>query len=210
MAENKIKYGLKNCYYALVTETQDSTTGVWTSTYGTPKRLPGAVSLSLTPQGNEVSKFYADDTVYATTETNNEGYEGELVLADLPNSAREDIFGNSLDATDKTLAEAAEDISKKIALLFQIAGDKKNTRHVLYNVRLGRPSLSSETKSDSINPVTDTCALTAIPRADADGVVSCKTTGETSDAVYNGWFSGVYVQGATQQADNNDDEEGVG
>ena len=40
-----IKFGLKNLHYALVTETTQS--GVTTSSYGTIKSWPGAVSISL-------------------------------------------------------------------------------------------------------------------------------------------------------------------
>ncbi len=207
MAENKIKYGLKNCYYALVTETQDATTGAWTTTYGTPKALPGAVSISLDPTGNETSKFFADDTVYATTTTPNEGYEGELELARIPDAARVDIFGNSLEATDKTLAESGDDVSNKIALLFQFAGDKNNTRFVLYNVTLGRPALTSQTKADSIEPVTDTCALTAVPRADADHRIKDGTTADTPEGVYNAWFDAVYVRGAAAEDAADDTDE---
>ena len=36
---NKVKYGLSNCYYAVLDET--------TGTYGTPVAMPGAVNLSL-------------------------------------------------------------------------------------------------------------------------------------------------------------------
>ena len=54
---NKIKYGLKNVYYAKITE---GTGG--TITYGTPVAIPGAVSMSLDAQG-EISKFYADNIV---------------------------------------------------------------------------------------------------------------------------------------------------
>ena len=43
MAENKVKYGLKNVCYAMITETV-STSGTVTTTYGDVKAIAGAVS----------------------------------------------------------------------------------------------------------------------------------------------------------------------
>lgn len=61
---NKIRYGIKNCYYAVATITS---TGA--ATYSTPVAMPGAVSLSLDAQG-ETSPFYADNIVYYTSVSN--------------------------------------------------------------------------------------------------------------------------------------------
>jgi phi13 family phage major tail protein len=75
--KNKVRFGLKNCYYAKATFDEDGNV-----TYDTPKRLPGAVSLSLDPEG-ESENFYADDIVYYVL-NNNAGYEGDLELALIP------------------------------------------------------------------------------------------------------------------------------
>ena len=54
---NKIKFGLKNVHYAVVTETDGEIT------YDTPKPIRGAVNLTLDAAGESV-QFYADDSVY--------------------------------------------------------------------------------------------------------------------------------------------------
>ena len=62
---NKIKYGIKNCHYAVATIAANGS-----ATYDTPKPLAGAVSISMDGQG-DTNKFYADNIVYFTSVANN-------------------------------------------------------------------------------------------------------------------------------------------
>lgn len=75
--ENKVRFGLKNCYYAKAAFDEDGNVS-----YAKPVRLPGAVSIGLDPEG-ESENFYADDIVYVVL-NNNAGYEGDLELALIP------------------------------------------------------------------------------------------------------------------------------
>ena len=67
---NKVKFGLKNVHYAVVTETADAQTGAITSTYTTPKAWKGSVSITMDPNGEDVP-FYADDSDYYDIPGNN-------------------------------------------------------------------------------------------------------------------------------------------
>ena len=69
--KNKVKFNICNVHYALITVDEDGEV-----TFGTPVAMPGAVSLSLEPNG-EPSNFYADGYAYYTI-SNNMGYEGDL------------------------------------------------------------------------------------------------------------------------------------
>lgn len=89
--KNKVKFGLKNCHYALVTLADDGT-----ATFGTPVAMPGAVSLSLDAEG-ENEPFYADDSVYYMVSDNN-GYSGDLELALIPESFLTDIMHETEDS----------------------------------------------------------------------------------------------------------------
>lgn len=184
---NKIKYGIKNAYYAVATIAADGT-----ATYATPVRLPGAVSLSLDPQGDS-SPFYADNIVYYTGIANN-GYEGDLELALLPDSFYTDVLGYITDAKGVLIEDAAAE-PVHFALLVQFEGDKKATRHVFYNCTAERPESGSQTKEASVTPQTETITVTAttIYNDDLDkDVVKAKTTVDSDETTYTGWFSAVY------------------
>lgn len=132
---NKVKYGLKNVHAAILTET--TTDGVTSYSYGTPKPVPGAVSISLEAQG-ETSPFYADDIVYFRTNANN-GYSGDLEIALIPEWFRTDILKEDDDANGVLVEKSDIGESVKFALLFEFTGDAKGIRHVLYAAHLGLP-----------------------------------------------------------------------
>lgn len=184
---NKVKYNLKNVHAAkLTTEVVD---GVTNYSYATPKAIPGAVSLSLDAEG-ESSPFYADGIVYFRTYANN-GYSGDLEIALIPEWFRTDVLQEEKDSNGVLIERSDVTESVYFALLFEFDGDVNAIRHVLYNCTASRPSIESQTKESSIEPGTETLALTADPRE--DGLVKSRTGDETSTATYNNWYKTVYV-----------------
>lgn len=183
MADNKVKYGLKNVHYAPLTI---GDTGA--VTFGAPVPIPGAVNLSLDAAG-DTSTFYADNMAYYVTAAN-DGYSGTLEMALIPDDFRKDILGETLDAADKVLVESAAAETKSFAFLFEFSGDQKAVRHVLYNCKATRPSMSSATTTNTKEPSTDTLNLTASPLA--NGYVKAKTTADTTATVYENWFKQVW------------------
>lgn len=180
---NKIKYGISKCYYAVATDD-----GTGTLTYATPVALPGAVSLSMEAQG-DTNTFYADNIAYFASTANN-GYQGDLELALLPNDFREDVLGETLDAKGMYI-EHANDTPKEFALLFQFEGDENATRHCLYRCVASRPQVNGSTKEESIEPQTESLTITAMPRInDALVKARCPYSSGTS-STYAVWFSAV-------------------
>lgn len=180
--KNKVKFGLKNCHYALVDMAEDGTI-----TFGTPQALPGAVSLSLDAEG-ENSPFYADDSVYYMVSDNN-GYSGDLELALIPEGFLTDVLKETEDANG-VIVENKDVEPGHFALLFEFSGDQRKIRHCMYYCSATRPSVSGNTKEDSTEVQTESLSLTVSPLP--SGIVKVKTGTSTSDAVYNDWYKAVY------------------
>ena len=186
---NKIHYGITNVYYSVVTETLAG--GVWSESYATPVRLPGAVSITL-PVANEEVRFPADnDANYYFTNISSGYSGGTLELRTLDDTFRTAVFGEQLD-DNSILYESVDDKPKYIALLFQFEGDETAARHVLYRVAVGKPELASETKSTTIPEVTISLPITASGRL-SDGAVKAKADETANKAKYDIWFNAVYV-----------------
>lgn len=185
---NKIKYGLKNVHYALATIAADGS-----ATYDTPVPFPGAVSLSMDPQG-ENTPFYADNIVYWVGASNT-GYEGDLEIAKVIDAFKTDVLGYQTD-NKGVLVEDANANAVHFALLFQFEGDVKATRHVLYNCTATRPSASGSTKEESVEPETESVTITATTVYNASydtDIVKAETNESTDTATYTGWFESVYT-----------------
>ena len=189
-SKNKVKYGLKNVHAALVTFDDNGY-----PTFGTPKRIPGAVNLSLDKEGDP-TKFYADDSDYYDVNNNN-GYSGDLEIAMIPEWFRTDILGDIKDSNG-VLVENADAATVYFALLFEFTGDANAIRHVMYKCSVTRPKIEGQTKEDSVEVKTDTLTLSSVPcKLSISGndvmVPKSKTDENTTDATYNNWYSAVYV-----------------
>lgn len=181
---NKIKFGLRNVYYAKVTAT-DATTGALTYAT-TPVHIPGAVNLALDASG-ENTTFWADDVAYWVGDSNN-GYSGSLEMALIPDAFRTDILGEAVD-NNGVYYEKADSTMNEFALMFEFQGDQSATRHCMFRCAASRPSVNGATKESSITPQTETLNLTAMARINDQMVKArCPATATTA---YNAWFSTV-------------------
>lgn len=185
---NKVKYGLKNVHYAVATIAADGS-----ATYGTVKAWPGGVNLSLDAQGG-TTKFRADNINYWVGQSNN-GYEGDLESALIPEDFKTDVLGEIVD-DNGVVVEDVESKTVPFALLFQFEGDDKATRHVLYNCTATRPSVSGATTEEEIEPQTETVTITtgSVYFANFDGGKNlAKARCEQGNDEYATFFDAVYV-----------------
>ncbi len=181
--DNRVKFNLAHVHYAIVTEKEDGTVS-----FGTPIPMPGAVSLSLDPEG-EPETFYADGVAYYVI-NNNQGYDGDLVLAMIPESFRTDVLKEQADSNN-VLVENATSETGRFALLFEFDGDAKKIKHVMYNVSAARPTIEAKTNEEKREVQTEKLALKIRPMA--NGIVKAKTGNSTKASVFNNWYKNVYI-----------------
>ena len=197
--KNKIKYNIRNVHYAVATIDDQGN-----ATFGTPVAMPGAVSLSLEPNGDP-TKLYADGYAYYII-SNNMGYEGDLELAMVPESFRKDAIKETLD-DNNVLVENANTETAYFALLFEFDGDVKKIRHVLYYCSAARPKIESQTKEDDVEVKTEVLSIKAAPLG--NGLVKAKTGDDTADTAYQEWSQAVYVPQVTEGTEETGETEGI-
>jgi phi13 family phage major tail protein len=184
---NKVKFGLRNAHYAKKTE----------GGYADPLPFPGQVSLTLKPKG-ERAEFYADDVPYFTKDAN-QGYEGEMTIADIPPSFLKDCLGFTED-DNGAIFEHMDAMQIPFALMFEVQGDLQPRRFVFYECLAARPNVDANTVKGAIEPTTDTLSFVATPRQ-LDGMVKAvlvKTP--ENETVYSGFYTSVYEFAAPSQS----------
>ena len=182
---SKVKYNLKNVHYALATTNgYSSTVSAW----------PGAVALSLEPQGEDYI-FYADGEAYFEYHTNN-GYEGDLECALIPEGFKKDVLGEVASSAGD-LVELDDVAIVNFALGFQIDGDDKDNFFWFYNCSASRSAVTGNTKEENIEVQTETITISnkPDPRITVGGSkhpVKVKS-GQATTATAGSWFSAVVI-----------------
>ena len=195
--EAKVFYGLSNVHYAKLTETTDAQGNVTTS-YGTPKKWPGAVNIQLDPSGNPT--FFSADNIAYYALSNNRGYEGDFESAMIPEDIKVDAIGEQED-DNGLIVETDKDEISYFALMFEFQTDISARRYCFYKVCLAsRPAVASNTVdvNGDLEVKTETVSFRAVPRTDAvsiDGVekhLIKACTGKNTDAqAYADFYSAV-------------------
>lgn len=193
MARGRVRFGVKNVYYALITDD-----GTGKITYSTPVAIPGAKHLTLEPQGDDTEE-YADDTEWYS-DTTNSGYKLTLEMEDTAeaDTFEQAVLGQSKDEKSGVVTEKTTDEQKEFALMWQfgLAGDgTTGKRGLLYRCKVSRPKLEGQTNEGSKKIATKEFEGKALGRLSDDKV---KSSALSSDSAYADWFKKVYDDTVTQ------------
>lgn len=187
VSQNKVTFGLEKVHIAFLDDT-NPTQPAWEA----PTPILGAVRWTPTPAG-ESSTFYADNTAYFVATSNN-GYTGELEVANIPDAVLAEMMGWEIDSNG-AIIEVSDAIPKPFALLGQVLGDKRNRRFVYYHCTAARPGKERQTKGENITPATDVLSITVSP-IEINGRMIVKGDIELSDTnkdVFDSFFDSVYL-----------------
>lgn len=144
---NRVLFGFSELY---VMEYNVNDAGV--VSLGTPYHQKGAVGFSPEPNNEEVD-FYADNIDYFN-EQSTSVRSGDLVVAKFDDAFKTRFLGYKR-TTNGGLAEVLAPVKPKVAIAFQIDGDKQNTRYIMYNGSLGSINREYNTMEGTREPVTE-------------------------------------------------------
>lgn len=197
---NKVQFGLKNFHIAPLTfTTSQNHPGAQIPNFGDYTWIPGAVSLSINPEG-DATPFYADDIIYFVSEVNN-GYTGTVELAYIRPEDAVLIWGDVIAANNVHVETAYRNESKHFAMAFEFMNDQKHTRYVYYDVVFERPSINGATTTNVKEPKTTTLNFRCVPLpagltgSGGMNIRATKTdagTTQNPDTVYDEWFDSVW------------------
>ena len=150
---NKVEFGISNLYvgtYSVV-----ATSGA--VTMGTPYHQAGAVSFSPEEQ-SESNKFYADNVVYWSGYTGGT-FEGDLEVAKFDDTFKTQFLGY-ISKGDGGIGVVKNATKPNVYIAFQVEGDAESRRIIMYNCSLGGITREYSTEEESIEPATETIAVT--------------------------------------------------
>ena len=152
--------GLKNLYYAKVlTDTTQSTT------YETPVRLAGLISVDIAPSAN-TNTLYADDGPYEAAESLG-AVEVTIEVADLPLEAQAALLGHTV--TNGVMQYTTNDAAPYVALAFEsLKANGKNRFVKLLKGKFSEPETNHQTKGENVEFQTSTITGTFVARV-SDG-----------------------------------------
>lgn len=185
---NKYQFGLSNFHYAFLSED-----GSWEK----PVPIPGIVNCNKSPNVSSMD-FYADNVLYAH-EQNDMGDSIEVEMALFPDSFKARALGWRIDGNG-ALVRVSGGRPEKFAVMYQVQGDVKNRRKVVYECFAALPTEAATTKGESLEVSTESMTITSTPHAFGEELV-VEATLNQGDEGYDSAFEQVYVPAASDQSE---------
>ena len=150
--ENKVRFGLSEIHVGTYDISPEGVVKL-----GNPVALPGAISLTLDPEGEEAS-VYADDVKYWFNFEDN-GFKGDLEVVRFTDEFSIKFLGKA-KLEDGGIASIKGAQKPAVYIAFQSKGDKENRRAILYNASIAQPNKEYKTKEDKTEVATEKAEIT--------------------------------------------------
>lgn len=182
---SKVLFNIKKVQFSKITATGED--GL--PTYGTPIKVPGAVSLSTENESSKETK-YADGIAYYVTSGSN-SYSGTLEIVNFSDEVLQDIFGWKKDSNGNLVE--IDGNSENFAMQFAVDSEDGEVYFTFYNCSATKPSNNFQTKEASATINNQSVTLTLIPITLADGTSIIKSFAGKSATGYSKYFDAVTV-----------------
>ena len=182
MADSKVRFGLKQAYYAIMKED---------GTFDPPVRMIGAQSVNISNAGGDVQSIYGDDQALYTHSQGSSGKTLEVQFAKMGRDFLKDVCGMVVDETTGIVSESPDDKGKAFAFGYETTGDQGGIRCWVLENTATVPVYNAGTNNDSITEDPDTSTFTAVPHTCADNKQRVSCFCEAGDAAFADFFKAV-------------------
>lgn len=187
MAENKVRFGMRRAFYAVMKDD---------GTYEDPVEMMGPESCDTSASGSNADSIYAGDSAYYTKNGGASGYELSVQFAKLGTDFLCDVCG-MVKNDDGSVDEDPDGAAKRFAFGYETTGDLGGQRIWFFECTSTTPTHNAATNTDSINEDPDTATFTAVPHTFPDGSRRVTRRCEVGDAAYTDFFKSVPGASAT-------------
>jgi phi13 family phage major tail protein len=171
----KVRFGLCNCAYALLTEADDGT-----PTWAAPVLMPNATSISFA-RTKSSQDVYADNKLLYSSSTIT-GAKITLNMTVITDAVKQALLGHKADKNGADV-EVVNAKPSYFALIYQVEGDTQSRRRLVFKCTASMADESSDTQSDSPKVNTDSLEISVYPISNGDKVITHKDV-DSDDSEY--------------------------
>jgi len=179
--------GLSKLHYAIMT-TEDTPTSA--PVYGTPKRLVGVNSVSISPE-NDSATLYGDNMALDTKSSTKERTI-TLEVARMPLEDQAALLGYSYDSSTKKLAVNGDAAAPNVAIMYELDTDEnKKWYYVFYKGKFAPSPEDANTRGDTLEYGLHSVEGTFVARMDNKLVYEIKEAEATDTTTATSWYASV-------------------
>lgn len=179
--------GVSKLHYAIMTQEETADTA---PVYGTPKRLVGVNSVSVSPE-NDTATLYGDNQALAT-HTNTRQRNITLEIARMPLEDQAALLGYDYNSATKLMSVLDDATAPNVALMYEEDTDEgKIWYKCFYKGKFAPSNEDSNTRGESLEYGLHSLEGTFVARIDNKKVYDVKEADATDTTTATSWYASV-------------------